>query len=144
MKIWHISDTHSYHGLLKIPKADMVIHSGDISNYYDVYKNEPEARDFVNWFSALDIKYKILIGGNHDAFIFQWNTKFRELCKHHNIIYLENESVTIEGLNIWGSPYTPTFGNWYFQKARHKINIIWNTIPDNTDIVVTHGPLRAY
>jgi Icc-related predicted phosphoesterase len=24
--------------------------------------------------------------------------------------------------------------------ARHKIKIVWDTIPENTDIVVTHGP----
>ena len=43
MKIWHISDTHTYHELLEIPKGiDMVIHSGDCSNPRDPYTNEPE------------------------------------------------------------------------------------------------------
>ena len=97
MKIWHISDTHSYHSLLKIPKdTEMVIHSGDFSNYKDVYKNEPEARDFLNWYASLKIKYKILVAGNHDSLACLWNTKFKELCKDLNIIYLENSSVTIE------------------------------------------------
>ena len=33
MKIWHISDTHTFHGLLDIPEnIDMVIHSGDATN----------------------------------------------------------------------------------------------------------------
>ena len=94
MKIWHISDTHGYHNLLKVPKdIDMVIHSGDFSNHKDVFKNEPEARDFLNWYSKLDIKYKILIAGNHDALASKWNTKFREFCKTLNITYLENEHI---------------------------------------------------
>ncbi len=142
-KLWHISDTHSYHSLLKIPdNIDIVIHSGDFSNYYDVYKNEPEARDFLNWYAALEIKHKILIAGNHDALAFHWNTKFKQLCKDLNIIYLENESVIIDGIKIWGSPHTPQFGNWYFMKNRSKLDKVWQTIPDDTDIVVVHGPPR--
>ena len=143
-KLWHISDTHSYHSLLKIPdNIDIVIHSGDFSNYYDVYKNEPEARDFLNWYAALEIKHKILIAGNHDALAFHWNTKFKQLCKDLNIIYLENESVIIDGIKIWGSPHTPQFGNWYFMKNRSKLDKVWQTIPDDTDIVVVHGPPKG-
>lgn len=144
MKIWHIGDTHSYHHLLTIPDGiDIIIHSGDFSNYYDVYKNEPEAKDFLNWYAALEIKHKILIAGNHDALAFHWNSKFKELCKELNIIYLENESVTIDGINIWGSPHTPQFGNWYFMKNRSKLDKVWQTIPDDTDIVVVHGPPKG-
>ena len=144
MKIWHIGDTHGYHGLLKIPEnVDMVIHSGDHSNYRDVYMNEPEARGFLNWFAALDIKHKVMIAGNHDALACLWNTKFKELCIDLSLTYLENSSVEIEGLNIWGSPYTPTFGNWHFNKQRSKLNRLWKTIPDNTNIVITHGPPKG-
>ena len=143
-KLWHISDTHSYHSLLKIPdNIDIVIHSGDFSNYYDVYKNEPEARDFLNWYAALEIKHKILIAGNHDALPFHRNREFRETCKKLNIIYLENESVIIDGIKIWGSPHTPQFGNWYFMKNRSKLDRVWQNIPDDTDIVVVHGPPKG-
>lgn len=144
MKIWHISDTHSYHRLLSIPKdVDMVVHSGDFSNYYDVYKNELEARDFLNWYAALDIKHKILIAGNHDALAERWSKKFKELCKDLNIIYLENESVVIDGIKIWGSPNTPQFGNWYFMKKRDKLHKVWQSIPEDTDIIVVHGPPKG-
>ena len=144
MKIWHISDTHSYHELLEIPEGiDMVIHSGDFSNYYDVFKNEPEALNFLHWFSALEIKHKVLIAGNHDALACLWNTKFKELCIDLDIIYLENTDVVIDGLKIWGSPYTPQFGNWHFMKSRAKIDRVWQSIPGDTDILVTHGPPKG-
>lgn len=143
-KIWHISDTHSYHGLLSPPEnIDVVIHSGDFSNYYDVYKNEPEARDFLNWYANLKIKHKVLIAGNHDALAERWSAKFKELCKELNIIYLENESVVIEGLNIYGTPHTPSFGNWYFMKDRSKLDAVYQNIPENTDILVVHGPPKG-
>ena len=143
MKIWHIGDTHSYHRLLELPEADVVIHSGDFSNYRDVYRNEPEAKDFLNWYACLPIKHKVLIAGNHDSLAYQWNTKFKELCEHMNIIYLENSSVEIEGVKIWGSPYSPNFGNWCFMKARHKLDKVWKSIPLDTDIVVTHTPPKG-
>lgn len=145
MKILHISDTHSYHRLLNIPDdIDMIIHSGDFSNEYDVYKNEPETRDFIQWYANLNIKYKILIAGNHDSLAFNWSKEFKKDCKERGIIYLEHESVEIEGINIFGSPYTPTFGNWYFMKSRHKLDKVWESIPDNTDILVVHGPPKGF
>jgi Icc-related predicted phosphoesterase len=121
----------------------MAIYSGDFSNHKDVYKNEPEARDFLNWYASLPIKYKILIAGNHDALAFHWNTKFKELCKELNIIYLENESVIIDGIKIWGSPYAPQFGDWYFMKNRSKLDRVWQFIPDDTNIVVVHTPPKG-
>lgn len=144
MKGWHISDTHSYHRLLQVPKdIDIVFHTGDFSNYKDVYKNEPEARDFLNWYASLDIKYKVLIAGNHDTLAYQWNKKFRELCKHLNIIYLENETTIIEGLKIFGSPHTPQFGDWYFMKKREKLSRVWEQIEDGTDIIMVHTPPKT-
>lgn len=143
LKIWHISDTHSYHYLLEQPEnIDIVIHSGDFSNYHDFYRNEPEARDFINWYGGLDVKYKILIAGNHDAFPAISPKEFRDLCEAKNIIYLENESIEIEGIKIFGTPVQPNFGNWYFQKPRHKLDEFWKHIPEDTDILIVHGPPR--
>jgi Icc-related predicted phosphoesterase len=118
MKIWHISDTHTYHELLQIPEGiDMVIHSGDCSNPRDPYTNEPEVRRFIDWFSSLDIKYNV---------------------------YLENETYEIEGIKIFGSPHTPQFGQWAFMKARHKLHRIWQgAIPYDVDIVIVHGPPKG-
>jgi Icc-related predicted phosphoesterase len=144
MKIWHISDTHSFHKLLTIPEGiDMVIHSGDFSNYKEYYKNEPEMQDFMVWYAALPIKYKILIAGNHDAVPAIDPAYFRDLCNQYNIIYLENETIEIEGIKIFGTPITPTFGNWYFNKSRDKLDRFWKHIPEDTDILVVHGPPRG-
>jgi len=143
-KILHISDTHSYHTLLTIPEdIDIIIHSGDFSNYYNLVYNTPEAIDFIQWYGSLEIKYKVLVAGNHDAYAFHNGKELRELCIKYGIIYLENESVTIEGLKIYGSPVTPQFGNWYFMKARHKMDEFWKNIPDDTDILVVHGPPKG-
>jgi Icc-related predicted phosphoesterase len=143
LKIWHIGDTHTFHELLEIPKdIDLVIFSGDCSNPRDPYKNEPEVRDFLTWFASLDITYKIMIAGNHDTSIEKKLINSVDFAGR-NIIYLENDYVMIEGFKIWGSPHTPQFGNWAFMKDRSKLDKVWQQIPDDTDVVVVHGPAKG-
>ena len=140
MKIWHISDTHTYHGLLIIPEdIDMVIHSGDATNPKNPYLSEDEMQNFIYWYSLLPIKHKVFVAGNHDVCI-EKNFIKKDDFERAGIIYLENDYIEIEGIKIWGSPVTPTFGEWAFMKARHKTHELWQQIPDDTDIVVVHGP----
>ena len=144
MKIWHISDTHTYHDLLKIPDGiDMVIHSGDCSNPRDPYNNEPEVREFIDWYKELPIKYKIYVAGNHDTSI-EKRLVVKQDFEDNNIIYLENESIVIEEIKIFGSPHTPQFGNWAFMKERTKLERFWRlAIDEDVDIIVTHGPPKG-
>ena len=142
--IWHISDTHGYHELLKIPNnIDIVIHSGDSTNSKNRYKNQVEFQNFLIWFKLLPIKHKILIAGNHDATLFYNTFNIKSDLKLHGITYLENNLSEIEGLKIYGSPIVPTFGNWYFMKNRAKMYKIWENIPDNIDILITHTPPKG-
>jgi Icc-related predicted phosphoesterase len=144
MKIWHISDTHTYHDLLKIPNGiDTVIHSGDCSNPRDPYNNEPEVREFIDWYKELPIKNKIYVAGNHDTSI-EKRLVTKQDFEDNNIIYLENDYITIDGIKIFGSPHTPQFGNWAFMKDRTKLERFWRlAIDDYADIVVTHGPPKG-
>ena len=144
MRIWHISDTHTFHELLEIPEGiDMVIFSGDCSNPRDPYNNEPEVRRFIDWFSTLPIEYKIFVAGNHDTSIEKKLVTNQDFLSN-GIIYLENEHIIIEGIKIFGSPYTPQFGQWSFMKARHKLDALWqNAIDDDADIIVVHGPPKG-
>ena len=135
-KIVAISDTHNHHRSLTIPHGDILIHAGDYSN-----SGSREATiDFLDWLEALPHPHKILIAGNHDFFAERDRKGFRALVPK-NICYLENESVTIENIKIWGSPFTPYFGGWAFNLHRGaEIKKVWDTIPEDTDILVTHGP----
>lgn len=140
MKIWTISDTHCKHGQLDLPDpkdVDMVIHAGDAGGHRELSINDAQVRDFLEWFEALPYKYKIYVPGNHDTSV---EAGFHDFTKYPSITVLQHESITIEGINIFGSPYTPSFNNWAFNIARHKINAYWEKIPDESDIVITHGP----
>jgi len=144
MKIWHISDTHTYHDLLRIPEdIDMVIHSGDCSNPKDPYNNEPEVRAFIDWYKSLPIKHKIYVPGNHDTSI-EKKLVVRDDFENAGIIYLEDNIVIVDNLSIYGNPYTPQFGQWSFMKDRVKLDRYWHqAMPAHVDILVTHGPPKG-
>jgi Icc-related predicted phosphoesterase len=120
-----------------LPKADGIIHSGDIT-----YRGkESEVIDFLNWFSKLDYTYKIFIAGNHDFFFQQARHKEMHKLLPSGIIYLNDSGIEINGYKIWGSPITPWFYNWAFNKLRgQSIRKHWDMIPSDTDILITHGP----
>lgn len=136
--------THTYHDLLTIPEGiDLVIHSGDCSNPRDPYNNEPEVREFIHWYKELPIKHKIYVAGNHDTSIEKKLVTKKDF-EDYNIIYLENEYVTIDGIKIFGSPHTPQFGQWAFMKDRVKLERFWKlAIHEPCDIIVVHGPPKG-
>lgn len=143
MKAWTISDTHNKHASLQIPKdVEMVIFTGDMSIIKDPGENMKEVLDFLEWFSKLPIKHKICIAGNHDTSIEH------KLVIRQNmplgITYLEHESVIIDNIKIFGSPYTPEFGkNWAFNVKKEDISEKWADIPNDTTILITHGPPKG-
>ena len=139
MKIWCISDTHNKHRYLTIPKdIDMLIFSGDSGTSRDSYTSTTVITDFIDWLESIDtIKYKVWVAGNHDVALERGlinTTKY-------NSIYLEHELKEINGLKIFGSPYTPSFGvGWAYNKHRSKLDKYWSSIPGDIDILITHGP----
>jgi Icc-related predicted phosphoesterase len=75
-----------------------------------------------------------------------WLIELLESGLDNNVFYLENSFVLIDDIKIWGSPISPSFGyGWAFNKNRgYDINQVWNEIPDDTNIVITHGPIHSY
>lgn len=138
MNTWFISDTHAQHKSLIVPTdIECVIHAGDSTNYYDIYRNQPEFEDFLEWFAKLPIKHKVLIAGNHDAWAMKkYNV---DMVKSFGIHYLEHEYLDLEDKLIFGSPYTPTFGTWHFMKDRGKLSQYWEALISGIDVLITHG-----
>lgn len=141
MRFFSISDTHGKHRLLKnLPEADAIIHAGDISKD----GSERSVLDFLAWFSKLNYRYKIFIAGNHDFFFERESPAYIQKHIPPNVIYLQDSGIQIEGINIWGSPVTPRFFDWAFNRDRGTdINKHWKKIPLDTDIIITHGPPKG-
>ena len=147
MRFTCISDTHGRHKLLKIPDADVIFHSGDCTGR----GRESEIVEFLEWYGKLPHKYKVLIAGNHDFGFETDKEKYKKIAEDNGIIYLQDSGCEIEGIKIWGSPQTPEFCNWAFNCWRTKeeyldnmtydyIGKYWAMIPEDTDILMTHGP----
>ena len=137
MKITCISDTHGFHNNLDKLAGDLIIHAGDISKR----GTKNEVIDFINWFSSLDFEYKIFIAGNHDFFLEEAIEYELQEIIPDNVIYLNDSGITINNINIWGSPIQPWFHDWAFNRQRGEdIKKHWDLIPNSTDILVTHGP----
>lgn len=135
MKIVCLSDTHSQHRNFedKLPtNADMIIHAGDLTRNGSIVG----VQDFINWFASLPYKYKIFIAGNHD-FALEEDRKWLKFPD--NVIYLENNSVTIEGIKIWGSPVIGSFG-FAFDKTDIEREDVYYKIPLDCDIIISHAP----
>jgi len=135
LKCVAISDTHDYDLRdLNIPDGDVLIHSGDATGLGTVNS----LIQFNKQLGELPHKYKIVIAGNHDWLYEKDNGLARSILT--NATYLENSAVVIDGIKFYGSPATPTFGYWAFMYNPDDIERIWNQIPLDTDVLVTHGP----
>ena len=130
-----ISDTHGMHDQLTIPEGDILIHAGDLCNAGKLR----EVVEFNDWIGNLPHRHKIVIAGNHDWCFERQPNKARDILT--NCTYLQDSSVEIDGLKFWGSPWQPEFCNWAFNiKRGHRLEAKWSLIPDDTDVLITHGP----
>jgi Icc-related predicted phosphoesterase len=152
MRIIHISDTHGNHEDLDIPEGDVLVCSGDFSNF----GHQNEVEKFLDWWTSHNHTYKILVAGNHDTTLDRsknlgilpyWVTwQFGQYTKYSNRnFYLENQSCEIWGVKFFGSPYSPkTRPNqetrWGFSLEREELGYMWSLIPNDTNVLITHSP----
>ena len=137
LRIVAISDTHGQHQSLTLPKGDLLIHAGDISGL----GRPGEIKTFLDWFAAQDFTYKVFIAGNHDFFFETAAKEAVEEIIPSGVDYLYDSSIEIEDLKIWGSPITPWFDDWAFNRTRGRdISKHWELIPSDVDLLITHGP----
>lgn len=136
MKIVCISDTHNRHDQIIVPDGDILIHAGDATGRGTI----EEIEEFNFWFANLPHRYKIFVAGNHD-WLFETNNLYARKLLDDSIIYLQDSSVEVEELKIYGSPWQPRFYDWAFNLMRGaEIAEKWQQIPGDIDILITHGP----
>jgi Icc-related predicted phosphoesterase len=137
-KIVAISDTHGSHWDVKVPDGDWLVHAGDFSSQGGL----PDTMDFLRWFNTHPHNHKIFIAGNHDLLLEQDPNFFRIIkMEFPHLTYLQDQSIEVDGLKVHGSPQTPRFYNWAFNRDRgEEIKRHWDMIPNDTDVLITHGP----
>jgi len=136
------SDTHTLHRNIDIPKCDIFIHNGDIALQGRVYSDDDSIsfyKDFNEWLKKIPATYKIVIGGNHDYYLEKigeiQSQKLLSNCK-----YLVNSLITINGLNILGSPINiGNSKNKAFQSKIYFDKFLEKLENNKIDILLTHS-----
>lgn len=136
MRIVCLSDTHDAFRGLQVPDGDLLLHAGDLSRK----GLAQEVLATAEWLRSLPHRHKLVIAGNHDFCLEQQDP--RGLLR--GLTYLQDESCEVEGLQVFGSPWSPAHGVWAFQAERGEpLEQKWQRIPEETQILITHGPPRG-
>lgn len=126
------------HQRVEVPVADLLIFAGDMS----VCKTLQDVAGFNHFLKGLPHRYKVVIGGNHDHLLAHSQALGRSLLP--DAIYLQDQSVVIEGIKIYGAPWQPIFNSkacdaFALPRGR-ELRRKWDLIPPDTDILITHSP----
>lgn len=137
MKVVAISDLHGI--LPRIPACDLLIIAGDVCPIvnHDVWFQKLWLQDnFANWLERQPANQIVGIAGNHD-FALQ---KEPEIARNLPWTYLRDHQATFKGFKIYGTPWVPNLPSWAFWKDSYGLKRVFEAIPDDVDILVTHGP----
>jgi hypothetical protein len=119
-------------------------------NYHDIH-------DFLKWFQKQNYDELIFIAGNHDRKFETDPLDVKSILEQYPLVtYLEDDWVivgdgdphdpNVKTAKIYGSPWQPEFYNWAFNLPRNgwELEQKWKDIPEDTDILVTHGPPQGH
>lgn len=130
-----MSDTHSCEAAHPMPAGDAILHAGDLTDT----GRAKEIAAVDAFFAAQPIRQRIVVAGNHDFLFEKDPASARALMP--SVTYLEDSGATLGDLEIWGSPWQPWFYDWAFNLERGApLAEKWAAIPDEVDILITHGP----
>lgn len=151
-----ISDTHGQHRKVHLPKGDVLIHGGDFTKTGEMGTIE----DLSCYFAESGFREVVVIAGNHDMTLdpdyyekkwknihrtpFDCQTAQEAIERHCH--YLNDSAYTSQsGLEFYGSPYSPFYYDWAFNRRRGApLRHIWDQIPNHEDapidVLMTHTP----
>lgn len=137
-KIVCISDLHGQIKGYTVPKCDFLLIAGDIGRHgKSIYKDANWlAYDLNPWLKQQPAKHIVMTPGNHDVvFDYALSTVPKLDCR-----VLIDKLIEIDGLKIYGSPWTREFYNWGFNLPEEKLKLVWDKIPEGIDILLVHSP----
>lgn len=138
MKIVVFSDSHCQHEKLKIPECDILISAGDYS-----WRGIPiEVMEFHRWLRKQPGKHKISVQGNHELGVEKDFPLAKSLAEEFcpGVHFIEEGLIEVESLKIWCASVTPWFHDWAYNRSREQIFEHWARIPNEADVLITHGP----
>ena len=135
IRLVFISDTHGFHDIA-VPAGDVLIHAGDGCSRGTL----EEAQRWGAFLGAQPHRHKLAIVGNHDR-CFESDLETARQALPPAVTFMHDSGCELEGVRYWGAPWQPWFLSWAFNLARGpELAKKWALIPDDTDVLVTHGP----
>ncbi len=146
MRICGVSDLHG--DLPKnIEECELVCICGDISPL-KIQANHKKMRKWMKevfkpWCEALPCDKVLFIAGNHDRSLENLDFMYTQFPKDEKTTYLFHENYVYTSrkgkeYSIFGTPYCKIFGNWAFMEVDEILDKLYQDIPENLDILLTH------
>ncbi|KAG2379286.1 hypothetical protein C9374_007425 [Naegleria lovaniensis] len=166
IRIVVISDTHGFHRHLKFPdkeenKEMILIHCGDMTD-----GTEEQMKEFNDWLGEIKHNFSniVVICGNHETHISKYSKHEIQNKFLTNCTFLQDDCFEIGGLKAYASPWCPNMFSWlcekfgkylnqpervqslksydnmYYFKNEKDIEDMWNNIPSDVEILITHTP----
>ncbi len=136
-----VADLHG-HLPRTLPSGDVLAVVGDVFPS-DAHRLDRQldwlTSAFVPWLARQRFERILLVAGNHD-FLFATPRRVWLDRLPPNVCYLQDETATIRGLRIHGSPWVPVFGGWPFELPEIELAEKWQRIPADADVLLVHGP----
>eukprot|EP01060_Flectonema_neradi_P038829 TRINITY_DN8280_c0_g1_i1.p1 TRINITY_DN8280_c0_g1~~TRINITY_DN8280_c0_g1_i1.p1 ORF type:complete len:386 (+),score=33.04 TRINITY_DN8280_c0_g1_i1:49-1206(+) len=140
-----VSDTHLGQDKVILPEGDILLHCGDIlmqSTLMSKEKIRVGFEKFLSWMGKQTHQHKIFILGNHDAALMDLGYDYITSKCPPGVTYLQNTSITVQGIKIWGTPHSVgSSSNYAFQHRSAKG--LWDSMPSDTQIIMSHGPAKC-
>jgi predicted phosphodiesterase len=143
MRIVALSDIHGYLPTY-LPACDLLLLAGDlcpITDHSPSFQAWWLGGEFRSWLEQRQARKIVGIAGNHD-FVFEQLPEI--VPRDLPWTYLQDAGIEWEGLKIWGTPWQPWFLDWAFNADPAKLQRQWSLIPEDTDILIVHGPPWSY
>lgn len=149
MRIICLADLHGF--LPDIPDGDVAIIAGDIcpaSDHSFWFQQQWLDGSFRNWAKNLPVKHVVFCAGNHDLYFDGKSVKAPDhLCFMpdwpKNVHYLQDSSIVIDGVKIYGSPWSLDYCDWAFMGDEYKLYDKVRSIPDDVNIWLSHSPANG-
>ena len=132
-KIFAFSDTHGLNDRLEMPKdADILICAGDCIEEDNLLYPHDDFLRFLNWYSHLDAKLKILVPGNHEVY-FEMRPEETKQMVPSSIVLLDDSGIEFDGISFYAAACRP----WMFKGTENKV-------PKGVDFLITHGAAEGH
>ncbi len=148
-----MSDLHGFRPKLSGIDADILIIAGDIApdmmrgvwsrHLPGVLVDEYMTGQFKNWLQPYidsgQIRDVVYTWGNHD-----WTSGYAMTPLGPHFHCIVDDVIDLHGVRIWCSPWSNTFMKWDWMKEPERLAVIYDQIPNDIDILVSHTPPYQY